>query len=156
MSQIPPMDALFTLPYTHTHTHTIISRWFCVIAGSITVLFLQDHLASEANALTATPSLGHYHLPALSLSPFLALSLSLWIFICPSLSVAPLLLPSLSLVVLSILYIIRTVPLWPFSSFSASFSCHTFPLMLIIYVLIALHPHSAFFSNMMCTLLKIH
>lgn len=55
-----------------TATHTFISMWCCVMAGSIAVLFLQDHLASEANALTATTSLGHYHSSLLFLSLILS------------------------------------------------------------------------------------
>lgn len=51
---------------THAHARAVIKMWCFVIAGSIAVLFLQDHLASEANALTATTSLGHYHQPAFS------------------------------------------------------------------------------------------
>lgn len=57
-----------SLYLSHTQTHTVIRTWGCVMAGSIAVLFLQDHLASEADALTATTSLGHYHSLAFSYS----------------------------------------------------------------------------------------
>lgn len=122
--------------FSHTQTHTFISMWCCVIAGSIAVLFLQDHLASEANALTATTSLGYYHSPALSYSLPLSLGLHLPFSFNPSFT------PSFSLS-LSSLYIIRTVPLCSLfllsllPSYSQYFHTElsTFPLMLSSFIL---------------------
>lgn len=116
--------------------------WLCVIAGSIAVLFLQDHLASEANALTATTSLGHYHSPTLSSSPLYSLYLYLPLY----LPLAHSLLPSLSLS-----YIIRTkllCPLFPPSMIPSYWQCfHTklYVLPVILSILAVPHSHGTFF-----------